>query len=133
MSTERRRATQEIWRDRDEFRQSVRDWALQIRVTPTRVRVQEMRRKWASCSQDGVVTFSLDLLSEKRSFGEAVIVHELVHLKVRNHGRLFQSLIRSYLGPRQASLADVTELRTTQERTAEMKSETSVSLVGDTQ
>jgi predicted metal-dependent hydrolase len=26
-----------------------------------------------------------------------VIVHELVHLKVPNHGKLFRSLVRAYL------------------------------------
>jgi predicted metal-dependent hydrolase len=26
-----------------------------------------------------------------------VIVHELLHLKVRNHGKLFKSLLRAYL------------------------------------
>jgi predicted metal-dependent hydrolase len=98
MNAERGRVL-ENWRDTDEFRQSVRDWAAIVRVTPFRVRVQEMRRKWASCSPAGVVSFSSDLLTRDRAFGEAVIVHELLHLRVRNHGRLFQSLMKSFLGP----------------------------------
>lgn len=109
MSTEQRRAV-EIWHDGEEFRQSVRDWAVRIRVAPTRVRVQAMRRKWASCSPAGVLSFSSDLLTQDRAFGEAVIVHELLHLKVRNHGRLFQSLIKSFLG-QHAHLAVLTEAR----------------------
>jgi len=105
-----RRSQFETWRDRDEFRQGVRDWATRIRVTPTRVRIQEMRRKWASCSSTGVLSFSCDLLTQDRAFGEAVIVHELIHLKVRNHGRLFQSLIKSFLG-QHAHLAVLVETR----------------------
>lgn len=100
----------DTWRDNSEFKDAVHDWARRVRVRPTRVRIQSMRRKWASCSREGVVSFSRDLLSESRSFGEAVIVHELVHLKVRNHGRLFQSLMRSFLGAR-ASLAEEAESR----------------------
>jgi predicted metal-dependent hydrolase len=109
MSTEGRRGV-EAWRDRDEFRQSVRDWAARIRVAPSRVRMQQMRRKWASCSPAGVLSFSSDLLLQDRAFGEAVIVHELLHLKVRNHGRLFQGLIKSFLG-QHAHLAVLTEAR----------------------
>lgn len=116
------------WRDSSEFKRAVQEWARRIRVTPSRIRIQSMRRKWASCSREGVVTFSQDLLGENRSFGEAVIVHELVHLKVRNHGRVFQSLIRSYLGPRQASLADATELRTSDDGSSEMNTGTVVTL-----
>lgn len=110
MSTALREVT-ESWRDTAEFKSAVREWAHRIRVEPTRIRVQSMRRKWASCSREGVVSFSEDLLSESRSFGEAVIVHELLHLKVRNHGRLFQSLIRSFLGSERASLARAAESR----------------------
>ena len=56
-----------------------------------------MRRKWASCSTAGTVSFSLDLLAQPAPFREYVIVHELLHLKVPNHGKLFKSLLRAYL------------------------------------
>ena len=64
---------QAVWRDEVDFRTAVERWATTIRVTPRVVRVQAMRTKWASCSPSGTVTFNRDLLSESRSFGEAVI------------------------------------------------------------
>ncbi len=80
-----------------EFRAQVADWAQRIRVKPRQVRLQAMRRKWASCSTAGTVSFSLDLLAQSAPFREYVIVHELLHLKVPNHGKLFKSLLRAYL------------------------------------
>jgi len=56
-----------------------------------------MRRKWASCSTAGTVTFSSDLLRESADFQDVVIVHELLHLLVPNHGRVFRSLMNAYL------------------------------------
>jgi predicted metal-dependent hydrolase len=56
-----------------------------------------MRRKWASCSTAGTVTFSTDLLLEGEDFQEVVIVHELLHLLVPNHGRVFRSLMKAYV------------------------------------
>jgi predicted metal-dependent hydrolase len=56
-----------------------------------------MRRKWASSSTAGTVSFSLDLLTQPAPFREYVIVHELLHLKVPNHGKLFKTLLRAYL------------------------------------
>lgn len=85
------------WQSAGEFKDCAHAWAEKIRVKPARIQVQRMTQKWASCSPAGVVTFSTDLLSEDRAFGEAVIVHELIHLKVPNHGPVFRSLLRAYL------------------------------------
>jgi predicted metal-dependent hydrolase len=79
------------------FKSQVTHWASRIRVEPRQVRLQAMRRKWASCSTAGTVSFSLDLLTQPSAFREYVIVHELLHLKVPNHGKLFKSLLRAYL------------------------------------
>jgi predicted metal-dependent hydrolase len=43
------------------------------------------------------LTFSRDLLREQGAFQEAVVVHELLHLRVPNHGRLFKSLMSAYV------------------------------------
>lgn len=56
-----------------------------------------MTRKWASCSMQGWVTFSEDLLREPGKFQDYVIVHELLHLKVPNHGKLFKSLLSAHM------------------------------------
>jgi predicted metal-dependent hydrolase len=56
-----------------------------------------MTRKWASCSSKGRVTFNSDLFHEPYRFQEFVIVHELLHLKISNHGKLFKSLLNAYL------------------------------------
>ena len=83
---------------REAFHDLVRSWGERIGVKPRRVQVQRLTRKWASCSTEGRVTFSSDLLLAHRSFREEVIVHELVHLIAPNHGKLFKSLVRAHLG-----------------------------------
>jgi len=75
----------------------VHRWALKIGVKPTRVQIQRMTTKWASCSPAGRICFSRDLLREELSFQEVVVVHELLHLRVPNHGKLFKSLMTAYL------------------------------------
>jgi hypothetical protein len=56
-----------------------------------------MKNKWASCSTAGRVSFSADLLNKPRKFRDFVIVHELLHLQVPNHGKLFHSLLKAYV------------------------------------
>ncbi len=79
------------------FKAEVSSWARRIGVEPKEIRIRSMRRKWASCSSQGRLTFNTALLTEPASFRREVIVHELLHLKVPNHGRVFRSLLRAYL------------------------------------
>jgi predicted metal-dependent hydrolase len=53
--------------------------------------------RWASCSSKGRLTFDSSLLIQLAHFRTHVIVHELVHLKVPNRGKLFRSLVQAYL------------------------------------
>jgi predicted metal-dependent hydrolase len=61
-----------------------------------------MRRKWASCSTAGRLTFDESLLSKSRDLQDYVIVHELLHVSVPNHGKLWKSLMHAYLGDYEA-------------------------------
>jgi predicted metal-dependent hydrolase len=101
----------ELWADRDEFERCVAHWAQRIGVEPRTVSLRSMRRKWASCSTQGRITFDLGLLEEPRDFGEAVIVHELVHLLVPNHGRLFKATLAAYMPECERRIHGHTETR----------------------
>lgn len=79
------------------FRAEVATWAKRIGVEPKEVHLRPMKRKWASCSRKGRLTFDTALLSQPAAFRAEVIVHELLHLKVPNHGKLFKVLVKSYL------------------------------------
>jgi len=81
----------------DAFRGEVRAWAQRIGVEPAEVHLRPMRRKWASCSSRGRVTFDTALLTQTADFRDEVIVHELLHLKVPNHGKLFHTLLRAHI------------------------------------
>jgi predicted metal-dependent hydrolase len=85
---------------RDVFIAEVRAWAGRIKVEPKVVTVRPMRRKWGSVSMAGRVTFDRDLLRQHADFRKRVIVEELLHLKVPNHGKLFRTLLRTYLRER---------------------------------
>ncbi|MBU0766237.1 M48 family metallopeptidase [Patescibacteria group bacterium] len=82
----------------NQFKKRVQWWARKLDVELTQVRIQRMTRKWASCSTSGWISFSEDLLFQTREFQKYVIVHELLHLQVPNHGKLFKSLLKCHVG-----------------------------------
>lgn len=72
-------------------------WAVKLKVSPRVVRVQPMRRKWGSCSSRGTLTLALDLLDQEPRFRDYVIVHELLHLRLPTHGRVFKALMSAHV------------------------------------
>ena len=79
------------------LRQQVNAWASKLKVTPRLVRVQRMTRKWGSCSTRGTITLAADLIEQNRDFQDFVVAHELLHLRVPNHGRLFKALMTAHV------------------------------------
>ena len=85
-------------RDKQLFKARVLEWADKLDVNIRSLSVRPMRNKWASCSTAGNLNFNEELLEFDRAVADYVIVHELLHFFVPNHGRLWKSLMRAHLG-----------------------------------
>jgi len=84
--------------DKAQFKERVHRWAGKLDTRVTSVSVRPMRTKWASCSTSGRLTFDASLLGLQDALQDYVIVHELLHCHVPNHGKLWRSLMRAHLG-----------------------------------
>jgi predicted metal-dependent hydrolase len=73
-----------------DLRQMVKDWSKKLDVTVGRVQVRMMRNKWASMSERGNLTLADELLEMPAELVDYVLVHELVHVKIPDHGQGFQ-------------------------------------------
>ncbi len=80
------------------FKQRVRHWAEKLDVKIQWLGVRPMSNKWASCSTNGHLNFNSELLGYEQDVWDYVIVHELLHFFVPNHGKLWKSLMRAHLG-----------------------------------
>lgn len=105
------------WRDRDEFKVRVLEWAAKLDVKAHAIYIRPMNRKWASCSTAGTLSFNDELVSMPRELGDYVIVHELLHFSVPNHGKLWKSLMRAHLGPYENYEASLSAIIVGQETT----------------
>src|SRR5437763_5300053 len=72
-------------------------WSPRLKVQPRIIRVQRMTRKWGSCSTTGTITLAADLYEQEPGFQDFVIAHELLHLRVPTHGRLFKALMTAHV------------------------------------
>lgn len=92
------------------FKQRVRYWAGKLDVEIVWLGVRPMRNKWASCSTAGHLNFNDELLRFDADIWDYVIVHELLHFFVANHGKLWKSLMRAHLGAYERQEARLCEL-----------------------
>lgn len=80
----------------DQFKSEVEAAAKEIEVEPKEIVLRPLKTKWASCSQSGRLTSDSGLLKQPKELRRKMIVHELLHLSVPNHGKLFKTLHSGY-------------------------------------
>ena len=92
-----RKKSVKTWESKKEFKEGVYLCAAKIKVKVRQITLRPMTRKWASCSTNGYFSFNTELLGIERSIGEYVILHELLHYHVPNHGKLWKSLMMVHM------------------------------------
>lgn len=85
----------------EEFIKEVHSWAKELEVEFKDVQIKAIKNKWGSCSSTKIITFNEELLQKPKDMRDKVIVHELLHLRYPNHGKMFQLLIDAYLKKKQ--------------------------------
>ena len=84
--------------NKEQFKNRVLGWADRLGVRVRTLSVRPMRNKWASCSTSGNLNFNSELLALDERLVDYVVVHELLHFSVPNHGKLWKSLMRAHIG-----------------------------------
>jgi len=61
-----------------------------------RVSIRDQSTRWGSCSSSGTLSFSWRLVAAPRAVIEYLVVHELAHVKHRNHSKRFYSEVERF-------------------------------------
>ena len=72
-------------------------WSQKMGVKPTGIKITTARKRYGSCSGKNSLCFSCFLMNYPEEAIDLVVVHELCHTKVRNHGPDFYALLEQYL------------------------------------
>lgn len=66
-------------------------------LKPARVRINSAKTRFGSCSPDGGLNFSCRLMLYPVEAIEYVVLHEIAHIKHRNHKRQFYAFIEGFM------------------------------------
>ena len=104
---ERAQAEKPVYRDEDipqlkqlateQLPDRVKYWADQMKLIPTAVKITSAKARFGSCNSRGSICFSCFLMLYPDDAIDAVIVHELAHLKHMDHSADFYRLVEQYL------------------------------------
>jgi len=72
-------------------------WSRKTGLIATGVKITTARRRYGSCSSRNSLCFSCFLMQYPEEAIDLVVVHELCHTKVRNHGPDFYALLEQHL------------------------------------
>jgi predicted metal-dependent hydrolase len=71
----------------------VRHYSGLLGFHPERLRISNARFRWGSCSRNNGLSFSWRLIMAPSLIIDYVVVHELVHIREKNHSRSFWTLV----------------------------------------
>jgi predicted metal-dependent hydrolase len=73
----------------------VEQYAGQYNFTPKQVKISSAKTRWGSCSPNGTLNFTWRLVMAPLDVVDYVVVHELVHLNVKNHSHKFWKAVEA--------------------------------------
>ena len=68
-----------------------------IGLKPSGIKITSARTRFGSCSGKNSLCFSYLLMQKPLEAVDYVIVHELAHIKHKNHGKRFYALVEKYM------------------------------------
>ena len=72
-------------------------WGSVMGVRPTGVKITTAQKRYGSCSGKNSLCFSCFLMRQPEAAIDLVVVHELCHIREKNHGPRFYALLGQYL------------------------------------
>ena len=72
-------------------------WSEVMGLIPTGVKITTAQKRYGSCSGKNSLCFSCFLMRKPEPAIELVVVHELCHIREKNHGPRFYALLAQYL------------------------------------
>jgi predicted metal-dependent hydrolase len=79
------------------FSERVEWYAKQHGYSYAKIRITSAQTRWGSCSSRGTLSFTWRLIMAPIAIIDYLVVHELVHLKVKNHSKTYWAVVRAIM------------------------------------
>ncbi len=73
------------------------EWTYKTNLLPNNISYRFNKSRWGSCSGDNNISINYKLLQFEKKCIEYVVLHELCHIKEKNHSKRFWNLVSLYM------------------------------------
>ena len=71
-------------------------WSEKMQLHPKQIRLKYLKSRWGSCSSRGNINLNYRAMQLPIDAIDAILIHELAHLKHMNHGPAFWALVHRF-------------------------------------
>ncbi|WP_100182685.1 M48 family metallopeptidase [Candidatus Nitrosotenuis aquarius] len=79
------------------IRGRIRHYSGKLQVTPQKIVFKKLRGRWGSTTKDNAINLSVDLLKAPKPVIDYVVLHELCHIKIKEHSHQFWNLVHRFM------------------------------------
>jgi predicted metal-dependent hydrolase len=72
-------------------------YSKRLLLFPKGIKITSAKYRWGSCSRDNRLSFSWRIITAPLSVIDYVLIHELVHIKEKNHSKSFWNYVESII------------------------------------
>jgi predicted metal-dependent hydrolase len=75
----------------------IKKWCEQAGLKPNQIKFQKLEKRWGSCTPENNIILNYLAIKLPFTLIDYLIVHELCHIKEKNHSKAFYSLLSKYI------------------------------------
>ena len=79
------------------FDAKVKKYSKRLKVKVKRIVTKDLKNRWGSLTKDDVINFNLNLLKAPEAVIDYIILHELCHLKIKEHSHHYWDLVHRFM------------------------------------
>ena len=81
----------------EKFKPRLLKWSKETGLDFNELKLQKLQKRWGSCTPSNNIIINIDVIKLPWSLIDYVLIHELVHTKIKNHSKEFWSELSKYL------------------------------------
>jgi predicted metal-dependent hydrolase len=79
------------------FERKVNQYSPELKIEPIQIIIKNLKNRWGSMTKEGSVNLNVNLIKAPQDVIDYIILHELCHLKIKEHSHHYWDLVHKYM------------------------------------
>lgn len=79
------------------LQEKVKKYSEITNLIPSKIRISNAKTIWGSCNYKNIISFSYRVVLLDEELIDYIVLHELVHIKIKNHRNEFYQYLKKYM------------------------------------